>query len=100
LMSFSGIVCIGYFHLAVMGSLVGLSIAIGTMLTSEIETGFVDLILARPLARHWLITRSILLMMMCSVGVLAMMMMSTWLGLKWLAPRDVAWPSVHLILSL
>jgi len=100
LMSFSGIVCLGYFHLAVMGSLVGLSIAVGTMITSEIETGFVDLILARPLARHWLITRSILLMVLCSIGVLAMMMTSTWVGLKWLAPRDVAWPSARLILSL
>ena len=29
LMSFSGIVCLGYFHLAVMGSLVALSIATG-----------------------------------------------------------------------
>ena len=57
LMSFRGTVCIGYFHLVVMGSLVGLSIALGTMPTSEVETGFMDLILSRPLARHWVITR-------------------------------------------
>ncbi|MFY9554989.1 MAG: hypothetical protein WAV47_09790, partial [Blastocatellia bacterium] len=66
LMSFSGIVCVGYFHLAVMGSLVGLSIALGTMATSEIEIGFMDLVLARPLARHWIVTRGITLMIICT----------------------------------
>lgn len=100
LMSFSGIVCLGYFHLAVMGSLVGLSIAIGTMPTSEIETGFMDLILSRPLARHWIITRSIVVMMVCTVVVLGMMMVGTWAGLTWLAPDGVTKPAPDLILSL
>jgi ABC-2 type transport system permease protein len=100
LMSFSGIVCLGYFHLAVMGSLVGLSIAIGTMPTSEIETGFMDLILSRPLPRHWIITRSIVVMMICTVEVLGVMMIATWAGLNGLAPRDVAWPAPDLILRL
>lgn len=100
LMSFSGIVCLGYFHLAVMGSLVGLSIALGTMPTSEIETGFMDLILSRPLPRHWIITRSIIVMMICTVAVLGVMMIGTWAGLNGLAPRDVAWPEPGLILRL
>jgi beta-exotoxin I transport system permease protein len=100
LMSFSGIVSAGYFHLAVMGSLVGLSIAVGTMPTSEIETGFMDLILSRPMPRHWIVTRSIIVMMLCSVLMLGMMMIGTWIGLTWLAPRDVEWPSAKLILSL
>ncbi|MEK6322458.1 MAG: hypothetical protein AABN33_12330 [Acidobacteriota bacterium] len=100
LMSFSGIVCVGYFHLAVMGSLVGLAIAIGTMPTSEIETGFMDLILSRPLARHWIITRSIIVMMICTVAVLGMMMLGTWAGLNGLAPKEAAWPAPSLILRL
>jgi hypothetical protein len=41
-MSFSGIVCLGYFDLA-------------TVPASEVETGFADLIFARPLQRHWLV---------------------------------------------
>ena len=100
LMSFSGIVCVGYFHLSVMGSLVGLAIALGTMPTSEIEIGFMDLILSRPIARHWIITRSIVVMMICTVTVLVMMMLGTWAGLNRLAPKEVAWPTAHLILSL
>lgn len=100
LMSFSGIVSLGYFHLAVMGSLVALSIALGTMPTSEVETGFMDLILSRPLARHWIITRSIVVMMICTAAVLVVMMMATWAGLKGFAPKDAAWPARDLILSL
>ena len=100
LMSFSGIVCLGYFHLAVMGSLVGLAIALGTMPTSEIEIGFIDLILSRPIGRHRIITRSIIVMMICTLVVLVMMMLGTWVGLTWSAPEGVSWPSSHLILSL
>lgn len=100
LMSFRGVVSAGYFHLAVMGSLVGLSIALGTMPTSEIEVGFMDLILSRPLARHWIITRSITVMLICTVAVIGMMMIGTWAGLTLLADREAHWPSSNLILSL
>lgn len=99
-MSFSGIVCLGYFHVAVMGSLIGLAIALATTPTSEMETGFMDLILARPLARHWIITRSIIVVMICTVALLVMLMMGTWVGLNALAPKDIAWPAPDLIVSL
>jgi ABC-2 type transport system permease protein len=100
LMSFRGIVCVGYFHLSVMGSLIGLSIALGTMQASEIEIGFMDLILSRPIARHWIITRAIIVMLISAVAVLGMMMLGTWAGLNGLAAKEVAWPSMNLVLSL
>ena len=100
LMSFSGIVCVGYFHIAVMGSLVGLIIALGTEPASEIETQFMDLILSRPLARHWVITRSVVLLLICTVFVLLMMMLGTWSGLYFLAPSGAEWPTRGLIESL
>lgn len=99
-MSFAGIVCLGYFHLSVMGSLVGLAITIATIPTSEIETGFMDLILARPLARHWIVTRTIFALIVSTVLLLAMMMTGTWAGLETLAPKSVTWPSVKLVSSL
>jgi len=40
LMSFRGIVCLGYFHLVVISSLVALCISLSTMPTGEIESGF------------------------------------------------------------
>ncbi len=100
LMSFGGIVCVGYFHIAVMGALVGLIVAVATEPASEIETGFIDLVLARPLARHWVISRSIAVIVSCTVFTLLMMMLGTWGGLHWLAPAEAKWPSPQLIRSL
>ncbi|HEY6391214.1 MAG TPA: hypothetical protein VIX89_08055 [Bryobacteraceae bacterium] len=99
-MSFAGIVSLGYFHLAVIGSLVALSITVSTMPASEIETGFMDLLLSRPLARHWIITRTIVAIALAIVFVLALMMTGTWVGLETLAPRNIVWPSAKLIRSL
>lgn len=100
MMSFKGIVCVGYFHLSTMASLVALSITIATMHTSEIETGFMDLILSRPLARHWVISRSIVASGVCAVAVLGLMILGTKTGLSLFAPEGVAGPSRNLLLSL
>jgi ABC-2 type transport system permease protein len=99
-MSFAGIVCLGYFHLSVMGSLVALSIALATVPASEVESGFIDLILSRPLARHWIITRTIVATVLCLTLVLCFMMAGTWAGLHALAPSNVKWPSAQLVGSL
>jgi ABC-2 type transport system permease protein len=99
-MSFAGIVSLGYFHLSVIGALVGLSISVATMPASEVETGFVDLILSRPLARQWIITRTIVVVIIATVFVLSLMMAGTWVGLQSLAPKTIAWPSAKLIGSL
>jgi ABC-2 type transport system permease protein len=99
-MSFPGIVCVGYFHLSVMGALIALSIVLATAPASEIEAGFMDLILSRPLARHWIITRTVLIVIMCTLVLLAMMLAGTWIGLNALAPTDARWPSPKLVLSL
>jgi ABC-2 type transport system permease protein len=99
-MSFAGIVCVGYFHLAVMGALIGVTLALATIPVSEIETGFIDLILSRPLARHWIVTRTIVMMMLSILLLLALMMTGTLTGLYVLAPAGSQWPSMKLILSL
>jgi ABC-2 type transport system permease protein len=100
LMSFGGVISIGYFHIAVMGSLIGLIIALATEPASEIETRFMDLILSRPLARSWVITRSVAVLIICTLVVLAMMMLGTWTGLYLLAPEGAAWPAASLIRTL
>jgi len=99
-LSYKGFVCLGYFHLVVMSALVSLSIAIATMPTSEIETGFIDLILARPLARHWIITRSILVSILTTAAILGVMMLATWGGLQTLGSNKADWPSRTLVFSL
>jgi len=100
LMSYSGIVCVGYFHIAVMGSLVGLVIALATEPAAEIEKGFMDLVLSRPLARGWVIMRSLAVVLISTILVLALMMLGTWIGQRWLSPEGAVGPSAHLIRSL
>jgi ABC-2 type transport system permease protein len=99
-MSFAGIVCVGYIDLGVLGSLVALIIGLATVPVSEIETGYIDLILSRPLARHWIITRTVLVMILTTVFLLALMIAGTWIGLETLAPRTTPWPTAKVILSL
>jgi ABC-2 type transport system permease protein len=99
-MSFAGIVCLGYFDLAVMGPLVALSISLGTMPASEVETGFIDLILSRPIARQWIITRTIIVTILSIAMLLPWMLAGTWTGLETLASKNAGWPSEKLILSL
>jgi ABC-2 type transport system permease protein len=99
-MSFRGMVSLGYFHLAVMSALITIAIVLSTSPAAEIETGFIDLILSRPVARHWIVTRSIVAVTLCSAFMLGMMMTGTFAGLRALAPRDAEWPAPHTILSL
>jgi len=99
-MSFSGIVCLGYFELAVMGALIAMTITLGATPASEVESGFMDLILARPLARHWIITRTVALTVFVTGVLLVLMVGGTAAGLRLFAPEDVQRPSPKLIFSL
>ena len=85
-MSFNGIVCGGYFDLGIVIALVVLTITLATLPAFEIETGFADLILARPMRRHWLITRTIALVLFSILLMLFMIMAGTWAGLALFAP--------------
>ena len=81
IMTFNGIVCGVYFDTGYIIALLALVIALATLPASEIETGFADLILARPLPRHWLITRTIALVLLSILLMLLMIMAGTWAGL-------------------
>lgn len=99
-LSFGGIVCLGFFDLAIIAALLALIITLATLPASEVETGFADLILARPLRRHWIITRTIVLVVLAILMMLALMIAGTWAGLAMLAPEAAQWPSPLMIGSL
>jgi ABC-2 type transport system permease protein len=98
--SFGGMISQVYFHPMVMAALVALVIVIATMPAGEIESGFIDLVLSRPLARHWIITRSIVVAILCLAAIVVTMMIATWAGLKVYGPRGIPWPPPSRILSL
>src|SRR5438046_7546876 len=99
-MSFSGIVCLGYFDLGIVIALLALTIALATVPASEVESGFADLILARPLRRHWLITRTIALVLLAILMMLTVMIAGPYVGPAMLAPGNVPWPSPRTLGSL
>jgi len=99
-MSFNGIVCGGYFDLGNVLALVALAIALATLPASEIETGFADLMLARPMPRHWLITRTIALVLFSILLMLSMIMVGTWVGLALFAPPGDPGPPARQTASL
>jgi ABC-2 type transport system permease protein len=96
-MSFSGLVCLGYFDLGIVIALLALVIALATVPAAEVESGFADLILARPLRRHWIITRTIALVVVATVLMLSVMLGGTWAGLATLAPPDAKWPTPAML---
>ncbi len=100
LLSFQGIVCLGYFHIAVIGALMALTIALATEPAAEIESRFLDLVLSHPLQRHWIITRSIALLVAGAIFVLACMLLGSFAGLHWFAPQEVRQPTMRVAVSL
>jgi ABC-2 type transport system permease protein len=99
-MSFSGIVGLGYFHPVVLTALVSVMITIATEPAAEIETRFVDLTLARPVARFAAATRTIVVLVVAGASLLALMIAGTWTGLSCCAPAGVDRPSIGMLLSL
>ena len=99
-MSFAGVVSLGYFHPIVIAALLGLAIAIATEPAAEVETRFVDVTLARPVARSDLITRTIIVLVASGVLVLGMMAAGTWVGLACCTPRTAPHVSAATVGSL
>ncbi|RPJ79287.1 MAG: hypothetical protein EHM13_13585 [Acidobacteria bacterium] len=100
MLSFSGIVLLGFFHFAVIAFLVGLAIAVATEPASEVEQRFNDVLLARPLPRRVPITRSAVLLVLVALCTCGAMCACTWGGLAMFAPEGARWPRPRLVLSL
>ncbi len=99
-LSFGGIVSLGYFEPGVIFAIIGLAIAVGTRIAYEVEIGFIDLILARPLARHVAVTRAVLVTLLSLGFVVGLMLTATWIGLQTLAPAAAEKPAAGMIFGL
>ena len=99
-LSFAGVVCFGYFHPMIVAALAGFVIAVATEPAVEIETRFLDAVLARPVPRGAVLGRSVLLLVALPALVIGTMVVATLLGQHALAPSGAGVPSVRLIVSL
>ena len=100
LLSFTGIVLLGFFHFAIIAFLVGLAVAVATEPASEVEHRFNDLLLARPLPRWVPIARTTIVLLAVALLTCGAMCAGTWAGLALYARAGVPWPEPRLILSL
>ena len=99
LATFRGTVSFGYFHPVIVCLLGLIAIYVATEPAHEVESGRVDLVLARAGPRHRLVTRSLVLAVLAVALIAGVMLCGTFLGLRWLAPDASGVPS-RLILRL
>jgi ABC-2 type transport system permease protein len=100
LASFQGIVTFGYFHPVAVLVIVQVAAYMATESAGEVEWGLFDLQLSRPIPRHAVVTRSLILSFGLTVAAAAAMVATTWLGLVWFAPAGAKWPSARTLLKL
>ena len=99
-LSFGGLITFGYFHPVVVLMVAVLAAFVGSELAADVEGGQVDLLLSRPLARHWLVTRSLLLVVLGPLALVVIMMTSSRVALGVFAPEGAQWPSARSIASM
>lgn len=100
LTSFAGMTMLGYFDPVIVLMVVMFCVYVASEPAGDVEAGLVDLLLARPLGRHAIVGRSLVLMVGTLAGLVGGMGLSTWLGLALLAPEDVAWPERRTVIMM
>lgn len=100
MMSFSGIMALGYYHVAIVAVLVGLVVAAATEPAGEVESGFADLVLAQAVPREAVVVRSVVLVFVCPAIVIAAMTAGTFLGLLVARPAPASRPPAALVWKL
>jgi ABC-type transport system involved in multi-copper enzyme maturation permease subunit len=100
LTSFSGMVLIFYFDPLIVMLLVVFAIYLATEPAGEVETNLVDLVLARPLRRQVIVSRSFVVMVLGTVLMSGAMQATTWAGLWLMAPPHVSWPVPRTVVSM
>ena len=98
--TFRGMVAFGYFHPLVCVIVALLAMYVTTEPAHEVESGLVDLELARSLPRRALLTRSLLLAVGSIVACVLLMGLGTTLGIRIFAAGDLDVPSLGVRVRL
>ncbi len=98
--SFTGFVLFGYSHPLVQLFLVAAAIGIGSEPAAEIDTKFIDLVMARPVGRSVPVNRTLILLVVSAVGAIVCMLAATLVGLQLLAPATARLPTPKTVVSM
>jgi ABC-type transport system involved in multi-copper enzyme maturation permease subunit len=100
LATFKGTVAFGYFHPVVCLLVAGVAMYLATEPAHEVESGLVDLELARSVPRHRLITRSLLLAAASTAVALLLMFVGTSAGGRMFDADGMGLPSIAIRVRL
>ncbi len=100
LTSFAGMTALSYFEPLIVMLLVQMAIYLAVEPAGDVESGLVDLMLARPLPRQVLVTRSLVVMTGAVILLPGVMAISLWASLPVFAPAGEPWPRLPDILRL
>lgn len=95
--SFPGAIALGFAHPLVMIALSSVAIYLATEPAGEVEDGLVDLVVARPVPRYLIVTRSVLASVAGSAAVVAAMFATSRITVWSLSPATLtALPALRL----
>jgi ABC-type transport system involved in multi-copper enzyme maturation permease subunit len=100
LATFKGTVAFGYFHPVACLLVVVIAIYVMTEPAHEVESGLVDLELARAVPRHRLLTRTVLLAAGTVAGLAGVMFLGTYLGSRIFDTGGLDMPSLEVRVQL
>jgi hypothetical protein len=100
LTSFSGMTLLGYFDPVIILLVVQFAIYVGSEPAGDVESGLVDLVLARSVARPVIIGRSLVLLTLVLTALVGCMAAATYASLWTFAPAGAEWPPVRNLLML
>jgi putative exporter of polyketide antibiotics len=95
LATFKGTVALGYFHPVIAILISVLAISFVTQLAYEVESGLVDVTLARAVPRHVIVTRSVILAAGAATLAATLMGLGTTIGLRLFASPSFDSPSAE-----
>jgi hypothetical protein len=100
LTSFSGLVVFAYIDPPIVLIIVMFAVYLASEPAGDVESSLVDLVMARPVSRHVIVTRSFGVMAIGTLLMSGALQATTWAGLWWMAPADALWPDPRTVFSL
>jgi ABC-2 type transport system permease protein len=100
LSSFAGMTALVFFEPLVILLLVLFAVYIASEPASDVEDGLVDLLLARPIPRHSIVTRSLIVMSVTVLTLVLTLVAANVVSVALMAPDGVPGPSGKMVLNL
>src|SRR5215217_5906053 len=94
---FGSMVAFGYFHPVVIIVFVGTAILVASEPAADVESGIVDLVLARPIRRWRIVARSLVMTALTTTAMAGLMVAASRVSMLFLAPEGASLPMSTLV---